>query len=419
MRDFVFRLVLIGISAIILYFEYQLFRGGRGRFGQRAWFRPAAILFWLYAANAKLPFLFMILLPREWLGFSFDGPLSYWYFGVLAWAYPMFLLGLGHGLVSLLAGAAVRSRALFRVGSEAGGSTEESSITDRIGRGELLRRAGSIVPVGLHLSLLGGMIAGSREFVAKNIKFPIADLHEDLRGFRVVQISDLHIGVLVSGRYLDLLADILIHEGGDLLVVTGDIIDNNNAFIPEAGRFFRRLSTHFPGMFGVLGNHDYIHDAEPVFGRLPLSGLELLRNRVVRIRRGTGILQILGMDYPGRRMGNSGERLRMAQAFYRETAAQVAPQWPTILLNHHPSDYSFLRRERIDLILSGHTHGGQIVFSDDRESPLAPASAFFPYYRGMYQEGPSRLYVSPGVGHWFPLRVNTPPEITVFELQRA
>ena len=414
MQDIVFRLVLICISAFIFSFEYALFAGARRRWGQKRWFRTAAVLFWSYAANAKLPFLLMVLLPRRLLAFSLDGPLTYWYFGVISWAYPMFFLGLGRALVRLVAEI---TRLLFAAGDP--GTREAGPLDHPIGRRELLQRATGAVPLALHVSLLGGMIAGSREFLTNEIQLPIRGLHEDLIGFRLVQISDLHVGMIVSGRYLDVLGDVLRSVPGDLLTVTGDILDNNNAFIPEAGRFFRGLSGHFGGMVGVLGNHDYIDDAHGVYARLPRSGLELLKNRSARVRRGRGVLQVLGMDYPGRRMGNSGERLSIAKRYFRETALHLEPESPAVLLNHHPSDFVFLRNEPLDLVLSGHTHGGQMVFTDERESLLAPASLFFPYYRGMYREGKSRLYVSSGVGHWLPLRVNTPPEITVFQLERA
>lgn len=428
MRDLVFRLVLIAISAIILHFEYRLYSGVRARFGDRRWYLPLTVLFWMYAASAKLPFVLMILLPRDALFFSFDGVSRYWYYSVLAWAYPMFFFGLFSLLAKFGQEVGARLRSLARHVRDSPATVRETDDGEpppaaasgaALSRAEVLRGAAGALPVALHFSIYGSMIAGSREFVTKEIRLPIRDLPEDLLGFRVVQISDVHVGVIVSGRYLDLLSDVLRHVRGDLLTVTGDILDNNNAFIPEAGRFFRSLTRSFGGMLGVLGNHDYIHNAEAVFQRLPHSGLELLRNRVVRVRRGRAVLQVLGLDYPGRRMGNAGARLSVARRFYRDTAALAEEEGPRILLNHHPSDFTFLRKEPIDLVLSGHTHGGQIVFTRERESPLAPASLVFPYYRGMYQEGSTRLYVNSGVGHWLPLRVNTPPEITVFELERA
>ncbi len=437
MQNVIFLLVIVGISAVILRFELVLFRRGRSLWGARPSFVWGSVLFWLYAGNAKLPFLALLFGSRDSALFRAEGILAVWYFAVLAWVYPMFLFGLVHLLATLAGALLARVRAALHTlraegestglgaspGAEVPGhprsSRGEPVAQELMSRSDLLTNALCVLPFAAHVSLFGAMIHGSRGFQTNRLKLTIPELPEDLRGFRIVQISDLHVGVIVSGSYLHLLADVLRSLRADLLLVTGDILDNSNAFLSEAGRFFRTLDGRYSGMLGVLGNHDYIHDAAPVYRHLPASGLELLRNRVVRVRRGNGVLQVMGMDYPGRRMGNAGDRLRLARAYYRQTAAQLRPDEPRILLNHHPSDFAFLRKEPIDLVLSGHTHGGQISFSTDRQSPLSPASLFFPYYRGLYQGERSRLYVNCGVGHWLPLRVNTPPEITVFELERT
>lgn len=129
------------------------------------------------------------------------------------------------------------------------------------------------------------------------------------------------------------------------------------------------------------------------------------------------MLQIVGLDYPtigGR--PRALDRLAVSQEYFRTAHAGARPEWPTLVLNHHPGDFVYLRNEDVDLVLSGHMHGGQVLLSTDRDSPLALASNVAAYYIDLYQENGRQLYVNRGLGHWFPLRVQCPPEITLLTL---
>lgn len=420
LREVVFRIVVLAICVVVLRFEWVVYQRLRQVFWHYRWFAVLRPTFWTLALISKLPLLLALLLARNAPAFTV-GWLEFAYIGTLAWTYTFFLLGVIYGLGSLMVPLWhwLRPPAPDMLPSSDTGqhSSAQPQVVGGITRGEFLKSAAALIPLGAHFSVYGGMIAGSREIITKQVRIAIRDLHEDLRGFRIVQISDLHVGPLISGRYLDLCAGILRQLGGNLLVVTGDIIDNNNGFIRHTGEFFRSVSNRFGGMFGILGNHDYIDEAEEIASKLPGSGLDILRNQTVRVRRGNGALSVIGLDYPGRRMG--GERMTIARSFFRRTKVGLHPELPRIVLNHHPTDFLFLRNEPVDLVLSGHTHGGQIALSEDRDSILSPVSRFFPYYRGLYQENGHQLYVNAGTGHWMPLRINTPPEITVIELERA
>jgi len=104
------------------------------------------------------------------------------------------------------------------------------------------------------------------------------------------------------------------------------------------------------------------------------------------------------------------------QSYFAEVAAQRTVGAPFFLLNHTPADFEFLKQQRIDLVLSGHTHGGQINFSKAQNTLLNGAHWVYKYYIDYYTEQGSQLYVNRGLGHWFPLRINCPPEITVITL---
>ncbi len=204
-------------------------------------------------------------------------------------------------------------------------------------------------------------------------------------------------------------------------MVTGDIIDNNNAFLPTASTFFSLIDAMLPARrgyvaggraFGVMGNHDYIDDGIAAAKAFNKAGLKMLHNRHEVIGRGKGRLQLAGLDYPPLGRG----RNLIMQEYFKATSAKLQSNLPVVLLNHNPADFEFLKTQKVDIVLSGHTHGGQINFSHKQDSYLNGARWFYKYYVDHYAELGSQLYVNRGLGHWFPLRVSCPPEITVLVL---
>lgn len=298
--------------------------------------------------------------------------------------------------------------------------------SDGFTRGDFLRKAAGAASLGLNFlpaatsaAAISGMFFGSREIWVNEKSIKIRNLHDDLKGLRVAQLSDIHVGNLIHEKYLNFTLDLIRHAKVDYVFVTGDIIDNNNAFLPIAGHFFAQLRRLLPWghVIGVMGNHDYIDNGDKAAQSFGDAGVNMLRNEIFDLKRGRGNIQVAGLDYPFSVVrGQRSARAEIAAEYFADVQKRLRADRPVIVLNHHPSDFEFLKKERVDLVLSGHTHGGQINFSKNRSSFLNGASWGYKYYVDHYEENGAQLYVNRGLGHWFPLRIDCPPEITVFTL---
>lgn len=442
----IIRLVILGVSVYLFLIEYLLYRRWRRRLRSEARFRKAALIYWSFITFTHLPFLYMVIFGRDAYTFAIEGWLKIPAYLYLSWQYPLFFYSLFYiAAVTLLwlleyftRFSPVHNRFMKRkqraeknhppaegksAAEQKAAVSEESGHPDRRGFLRMLpglALATDSVPFVLSSVSFTGMLTGSTDFALMQREFFIKNLHRDLDGLSGIHISDLHIGNLINDDWLGRAAEVILAQKAGFLVVTGDIIDNNNYFLPVAGRFFRKLEPHFKhGMYGIPGNHDHIDDPLEAARAFNKAGLNMLINRSVILKRGRGELNLAGLDYPRPARRNLSRRMQISEKYYRQTELQFKKERPVILMNHHPTDFIYQQHKNIDLVLSGHTHGGQFVFSSDRESPLAITKIWYPYFIDHYTENNTQLYVNRGLGHWFPLRINCPPEITVFTLRSA
>jgi predicted MPP superfamily phosphohydrolase len=215
----------------------------------------------------------------------------------------------------------------------------------------------------------------------------------------IAQISDIHAGEFVGERELDLGLALARRARPDLIVVTGDLVDNDATFAPLVARRLVDLPAR-DGVFASLGNHDYYAGAERVRRAMRAAGISMLvdEGRVIRPSDGGGFALLGVDDLSSRRYGRMGPRLDRARS-------TVAPGPPRILLSHQPQTVDRWAGQ-VALQLSGHTHGGQI-------NPGFVLGSIFEYIAGRYTVGSTTLYVSRGFGTVGPpARVNAPPEVT-------
>lgn len=216
-----------------------------------------------------------------------------------------------------------------------------------------------------------------------------------LDGLSLVQVTDLHFAPCYDRRYFDAVADQAAAWDADLVVVTGDLVDHDDSVAWIAPVLGRLRGRH--GQFSILGNHDYIHAPDRVRDALVEAGYVDLEGRWDRLDLADATLAIGGTSYPWGPLP--------------EPAAIPADADFRLLLSHSPDLFHRAAGWGVDLMLSGHNHGGQIrlplvgpVFMPSRYSRR--------YDRGAYRSGKTLLYVSQGVGGKHPVRYNCPPEIT-------
>ena len=200
--------------------------------------------------------------------------------------------------------------------------------------------------------------------------------------------------------------------GTDMILVGGDLVNGMGDEIDPFAEAFSALRAP-DGIFGVLGNHDfYTREADRVARTATEGGVHILRDESRVIHRGGSSLTLLGID-------DTGTGPLTVQRI-RRAAAHAAASGPRILLCHRPYFFREAAAEGVDLMLSGHTHGGQVVLGEVAGIAFTPAALASPYLAGPYQEGAARMYVSRGIGTvGVPMRINCPPELTRIVLKPA
>lgn len=235
---------------------------------------------------------------------------------------------------------------------------------------------------------------------------------------RIAQLSDLHSSPEVSTSLLEQAAELVIQSRPDVIVLTGDYITGPDYF-DAAGlvRIFRRLSEAAP-TFSIQGNHDVARDNKRRFSYQPV--LDLLRQgRTQVLHNDTKIIDV--RDQPIAFTGTGDlwlTEFRPATAF----AAKVAPEVPRILLCHNPDGKDATASYNWDLMLSGHTHGGQVVFPFMEPNWIPVVDKRF--VSGLYDwneapGGSRQLFITRGVGSIRGLRFSCPPEIAILDLEPA
>lgn len=256
---------------------------------------------------------------------------------------------------------------------------------------------------------------GRHELEITQRTFRIRNLPPAFHGFRLIQISDLHLEEYTEDFFLRKVIAQVNAQHADLVLVTGDFVSRGpmsiDVSLAAAGRCAQLLGTlTCPLRYGILGNHDSVVGPRIIRNHMEANGMPLLVNQYVSIERGGQRIFLGGTDD-----FSWGEPNIAA-------AVPEKPDAPVILMAHEPDFANHIavheRGRNVDLILSGHTHGGQVRIPGFRPLALPPHGKLYP--EGHFVVGTSQLYVNRGIGTvGVPLRFNCPPEITVATLQPA
>ncbi len=254
---------------------------------------------------------------------------------------------------------------------------------------------------------------GSRRLVTRHLDVRMPRLPAAFDGLRIAQLSDLHIGPHTSRRFLANVADAVAQSSPDLIVMTGDQVDD---FADDVTPFARALGDlRAPlGVYAIAGNHDVYAGWPSVARGLREMGIHVLVNDSVALDRNGSRLWLAGTGDPAASGGRGAPRHPAAPDLER-TLRDVPSHEAVVVLAHNPALWPGLAQRGVDLTLSGHTHYGQLALPKRNWSL---ASSFLELAMGVHQRGRALLYINPGTNFWgIPFRLGTPPEVTVLTLR--
>ena len=244
----------------------------------------------------------------------------------------------------------------------------------------------------------------------ERISVKIENLPESFDNIKIVHLTDFHSDGFSKRekRVLKILENI----DPDLIFITGDFIDHSSKDLESCEKFWSELSGRYQGkVFGVLGNHEHwikSPNITAIEGLLEKNGIPILNNENKKIFQGDEFIYLLGVDDPD----SKKDDLPKAMIGTEENISKI-------LLAHSPDIIDNLQGEKVDLILAGHTHGGQIVIPFVKPF-WVPTENHGKYVSGLFRVNDTNLYVNRGIGlsPALPIRFNCPPEITVIKLKQ-
>lgn len=264
-----------------------------------------------------------------------------------------------------------------------------------------------------------GFIEGWKRLELKHITFTSPDLPPYFDGYRLVQITDFHLGSFPPGNdFVQKVVDATNNEEPDMILFTGDLVNNQASEVEPYLDTLRQL--HAPdGIYSIWGNHDYCEygnnhsigalkrNRRMLYGYQERLGWHQLMNEHHVVSHGMASIAVIGVENPGQPPFTNRSNLKKAMK-------GLNPDMFKILLSHDPHHW---RREvvgkKIQLTLAGHTHAGQLKIGK-----WTPARMAFKEWGGAYRIGEQMLYVSSGIGGSFPFRLGAWPELTVITLKR-
>lgn len=287
--------------------------------------------------------------------------------------------------------------------------TEESLDADRR---QFLTRVGGGTVAALTLAATGvSIVQAARVPGVRKVRVILPNLPEGLDGFTIAQFTDLHVGETIRRPYVEKVVETINGIHADLVAFTGDLVDGSVEKLKDHVAPLARLQSKY-GTFYVTGNHDYYSGVEPWIREVERLNMRVLRNERIPIGTGGQVLELAGVDDSGTGRGiyPKGHGADVAKAM-----KDFEGKRPVILLAHQPKEIVSAARHGVSLMLSGHTHGGQI-WPFRHLVGLAQ-----PYIDGLHlHEKRTWIYVSRGTGYWGPpMRLGAPSEITRIELRRT
>ena len=274
------------------------------------------------------------------------------------------------------------------------------------------------VSVGVEFIVLYGGLVGQSRLTVKEVTFSSPNIPDSFDGYRIAQLSDLHLGNWKNTKTISRMVSLTNKQNADVIMITGDLVHYLAAELDGYEDILSGLSAS-DGVYSIMGNHDYgtyhqwknknaeLENLRNLQQRQLNMGWKLLNNEHVFLAKGNDSITLIGVE-------NDGEPPFTGNGDLSKAMKGAGHSGFKLLLSHNPSHW---RREvldtDIDLMLSGHTHGAQLVLGG-----FSPSSYIYPEWGGMYREGNQGLYVNVGIGGVIPFRFGAWPEITIITLKQ-
>lgn len=241
--------------------------------------------------------------------------------------------------------------------------------------------------------------------VVEHHQIHLRRLPKELDGFRIVQLSDIHHSSFTSREVIERAVETANRLQGDIVALTGDYISKERSFAAPCAEMLGHLRARH-GVYAVLGNHDHWVDAPLLTDLFRAEGIKVLINEGMRFEHKGAAFWLAGVD--DTMVGL--EDLPLALAGSSESEMKL-------LLAHNPIILRRAARAGVDLVLSGHTHGGQVTLRSEKSASGRPRRRLL---RGLARQGATQIYVSRGLGTVvLPIRYGCPPEVSLLELRAA
>lgn len=386
-----FIVVLIAVLTLLHLYLWKRLVRDTTRPGALRWALTAAflVLTVLLVATLTVPRLTGLAEP-PWLAWP-----GYLWFGLVAYLF-----------VTLLVLEPVRLVLRRWVKRAPAPQPDEQPAAAPVNRRIFLARASAVAAGAVSVGVVGyGAATALGPPDVLRVPVRLRRLDPAFSGFRIAVVSDIHLGPLAGRAHTERIVRMVNETQPDLVAIVGDLVDGSVEELGAAAEPLQDLVSR-DGAFFVTGNHEYfVDDTVAWLTELERLGVSPLRNENTAIRRGGGVLNLAGVN------DLTGTQHDDAPDFDRALRGLDA-QRPTVLLAHQPVQVSEAAARRVDLQISGHTHGGQMWPFHYAVRAVQPALA------GLSTVEDTQLYVTRGAGFWGPpVRVGARPDITVLSLQ--
>ena len=277
--------------------------------------------------------------------------------------------------------------------------TQKTKLSRKLGAAVVSER-----PLKALAQVAREVITEANALTVEKLTISLKRLPKKLDGLRIVQLSDLHHSPFTSLDLINRSIEIANNLAPEMFVLTGDFVSHDTEYIAPVADALSRLESEF-GSFACLGNHDHWTDAALVTDLLRGEGITVLINEGFRFKARGASFWMCGVD-----------DLTLAKTDIKAALEGSREDEMKILLAHNPKILYRAARRGVDLMLSGHTHGGQVKLRDDEDKILSARRLS----SGLYRRKNTQVYITRGIGTVVvPMRYHCPPEVTLIELRIA